>query len=87
MLEVKNENNNHTNVNEDDELNIAKLVKDIEVNDELIETILSEHQSFLDFSNLPADLEKAKTHLLASQVYDLGEKNNENIKYYSKRIR
>lgn len=81
LLEVKNENNNHANVNEDDELNIAKLVKDIEVNDELIETILSEHQSFLDFSNLPADLEKAKTHLLACQVYDLGEKNNENIKF------
>lgn len=85
LIDVKNnefeEKNKNQNRDDEDELNIAKMINELEINDELVESILNENQNFLDFSNLPADLEKAKTHLLASQVYDFGDKINENVKF------
>lgn len=66
--------NDQLNLDNDDkkeiESNIASVLSQIEVTDELVEEILADKERHFDLLSLPADYQKAVDHFKATQFYN-----------------
>ena len=66
LLDVEIDNQEKNDV----ESNIASVLSQIEVTDELIEEILADKERHFDLLSLPAEHKKAIDHFRATQFYD-----------------
>ncbi len=86
---TNDEGNDLLTVDNDDkkdiESNIASVLSQIEVTDELVEEILADKERHFDLLSLPAEHKKALDHFKATQFYDKSRmKINEESKISNK---